>query len=872
MEFDFSGYATRADVKCSDGRTIKPNAFKSDDGKQVPLCWQHGHSDVNNVLGHAVLENRPDGVYTYCKFNETANGQNAKALVLHKDVTSLSIYANNLVERGKDVVHGVIREVSLVLAGANSGALIDNVIMAHDGFEETLDDEAVIFSGEEIDVLEHADPEDDEVSFEEAEDDDDVEHFGVKGMKWGVRKDDSSGGSRRASRKAAALKANEERKELNKPGSMRVALSRTMNNLKNGDPKDLVKLVIAQNDPRNVVSAWKAGKASKEEIKALKSEFSFKDRHLREMQGGKAQEYQNRVNAIVTKNLNATLGKESGNSSLKYATYNGMPFTYIETKPKVEHADDDSDIPEGAIIMPFTYDEQGFIDGFMDSAIDELERAMAAEHADTDTEARTYADIYEDMTDEEKGLVQYILSQFPDDDSSDDEDDSAEHGNTDGEVLGTSDSTITTNDANQAEEGNNMKHNIFEAAETTGPQISLSHSDIKGIVEDARKIGSLKDAVEKYALQHGIENIDLLFPDAKAITNTPDFVKRQTEWVNDVMSGTRHTPFSRIKSMTADLTVEEARAKGYVKGNMKREEFFALAKRTTTPQTVYKKQKLDRDDIIDITDFDVVTWLKAEMRLMLNEEIARAILIGDGRSNADDDKIKEENIRPIATDAELYVTTVYAKVTDNDATDIVDSLVRYRRHYKGSGNPTFFTSEDVLASLLLSKDTIGRRLYSSVTDLAAALRVSKIVAVEVFDVETDLLGIMVNLNDYVVGSDKGGAISLFDDFDIDYNQYKYLIETRLSGALVRPKSAVVVRKAAAADTLTVPAEPSFDATTGVVTIPTTTGVVYESPLGTAVTGTITVASGESVTVFAVPATGHYFPTNADDEWTFTRKA
>ena len=668
MEFDFSGYATRADVKCSDGRTIKPNAFKSDDGKQVPLCWQHGHSDVNNVLGHAVLENRPDGVYAYCKFNETINGQNAKALVWHKDVTSLSIYANNLVERGKDVVHGVIREVSLVLAGANSGALIDNVIMAHDGFEETLDDEAVIFSGEEIDVLEHA---------EDTEED--------------------------------------------------------------------------------------------------------------------------------------------------------------EVEPDVE------DQPE-------------------------------VQHADTDTETRTYADIYEDMTDEEKGLVQYILSQFPDDDSSDDEDDSAEHGNTDGEVLGTSDSTITTNDANQAEEGNNMKHNIFEAAETTGPQISLSHSDIKGIVEDARKIGSLKDAVEKYALQHGIENIDLLFPDAKAITNTPDFVKRQTEWVNDVMSGTRHTPFSRIKSMTADLTVEEARAKGYVKGNMKREEFFALAKRTTTPQTVYKKQKLDRDDIIDITDFDVVTWLKAEMRLMLNEEIARAILIGDGRSNADDDKIKEENIRPIATDAELYVTTVYAKVTDNDATDIVDSLVRYRRHYKGSGNPTFFTSEDVLASLLLSKDTIGRRLYSSVTDLAAALRVNKIVAVEVFDVETDLLGIMVNLNDYVVGSDKGGAISLFDDFDIDYNQYKYLIETRLSGALVRPKSAVVVRKAAAADTLTVPAEPSFNATTGVVTIPTTTGVVYESPLGTAVTGTITVASGESVTVFAVPATGYYFATNADDEWTFTRKA
>lgn len=672
MEFDFSGYATRADVKCSDGRTIKPNAFKSDDGKQVPLCWQHGHSDVNNVLGHAVLENREDGVYAWCKFNETTNGQNARALVQHKDVTSLSIYANNLVERGKDVVHGVIREVSLVLAGANSGALIDNVILAHDGFEETLDDEAVIYSGEEIDNLE------------------------------------------------------------------------------------------------------------------------------------------------------------------------------------LEHAEDEED--------DLTDDDL------------RMDRKDEAKHADTDTDARTYADIYEDMNEEEKGLVQYILSQFPDDGSSDDEDDSAEHGNTDGEVLAASDSTITTHDADQAEEGNNMKHNIFEANETTGPQVSLSHSDIKGIVEDARKIGSLKDAVEKYALQHGIENIDLLFPDAKAITNTPDFVKRQTEWVNEVMSGTRHTPFSRIKSLTADLTVEEARAKGYVKGNMKREEFFALAKRTTTPQTVYKKQKLDRDDIIDITDFDVVTWLKAEMRLMLNEEIARAILIGDGRSNADDDKIKEENIRPIATDAELYVTTVYAKVSDDDATDIVDSLVRYRRHYKGSGNPTFFTSEDVLASLLLSKDTIGRRLYSSVTDLAAALRVNKIVAVEVFDAETDLLGIMVNLNDYVVGSDKGGAISLFDDFDIDYNQFKYLIETRLSGALVRPKSAVVVRKAEAADTLVAPKAPSYNAQTGVITIPTVDGVTYESPKGTAVTGTLTVEAGATTTVFAVPADGSYFATNADDEWTFTRKA
>lgn len=660
MEFDFSGYATRADRECSDGRTIRPNAFKSDDGKQVPLCWQHGHSDVNNVLGHAVLENREDGVYAWCKFNTTQNGMNAKALVQHGDVDSLSIYANNLVERGKHVVHGVIREVSLVLAGANPGAKIDNVILAHDGMEDILDEEAVIFSGEPLE-------------FPEAD----------------------------------------------------------------------------EEEPSEVLD-------------------------------------------------------ETPNEDLKHA----------------------------------------------------------------DGEDKTFQEVYDAMSDEEKNLVHYIMSLFPTSDS-DDSEDSAEHGNNNGEVVGASDNKNTDN-ADSAEEGNTMTHNVFEGTDTKPTGVALSHSDIRGIVEDARKMGSLKDAVEKYALQHGIENIDLMFPDAQAVTNTPDFVKRQTEWVADVMSGTRHTPFSRIKSLTADLTVEEARAKGYIKGNLKREEFFALSKRVTTPQTIYKKQKLDRDDIVDITDFDVVSWLKAEMRLMLNEEIARAILIGDGRSNADEDKIKEENIRPIATDAELYVTTVYAKVTSADATDLVDSLVRYRRHYKGSGNPDFFTSEDTLASLLLSKDEIGRRLYPTVSDLAAALRVRKVIAVEVFDTEPDLLGIMVNLTDYVVGSDKGGAVSLFDDFDIDYNQFKYLIETRLSGALVRPKSAVVVRRAEDADTLVMPTAPTYNGTTGVITIPTNTGVVYESPLGTTVTEPITVASGESVTVFAVPATGYYFATNVNDEWTFER--
>ena len=646
MEYDFSGYATRAGVKCSDGRTILPNAFKSDNGKQVPLCWQHGHTDVNNVLGHAVLENRDDGVYAYCRFNTTANGEAAREMVKHGDVTSMSIYANNLVERGSDVIHGAIREVSLVLAGANPGAVIDNVVLRHDGMEDVLDEEAVIFSGSEL-------------------------------------------------------------------------------------------------------------------------EFA--------------------------------------------------------------HADDEAD------------DE--------DEAADE----------EDDDEDMTYQDIYDSMTPEQQDLVAYVVSQLPAGDNK------AEHADA-------SSAAVLDQNTNTQPEGNDMAHNIFENENVKAAQITLSHSDIKGIVEDARKIGSLKDAVEKYALQHGIENLDLMFPDAKAVTNTPDFVKRRTEWVASVIAGTRHTPFSRIKSMTADLTLEEARARGYVKGNLKKEEFFSLAKRVTTPQTVYKKQKLDRDDIIDITDFDVVTWLKEEMRIMLDEEVARAILIGDGRSNADDDKIKADHIRPIASDAELYVTTVYAKISEKDATDLVDAVVRHRKHYKGSGNPTFYTSEDVISALLLTKDTIGRPLYGSVTELAAVLRVKEIVPVEVFDTVPDLLGIMVNLADYVVGSDKGGAVSLFDDFDIDYNQFKYLIETRLSGALVRPKSAVVIRRVKAEDKLVAPTAPSYNKSNGQITIPTINGVEYQAPKGTKATGPLTVNPGTSTTVFAVPTAGFYFSSNTGDEWTFKREA
>ena len=856
MNYDFSGYATRADTKCSDGRTIKPNAFKSDDGKQVPLCWQHGHSDISNVLGHAVLENREDGVYAYCKFNETPSGQQGQALVKHGDVVSLSIYANQLVERGKDVIHGVIREVSLVLAGANPGALIDNVILAHNGIEDIVDEEAVIYSGEEIEVLEHseddedishASPEDDpdnDGSFErfevpliwvdgmikeidtaklekmmkDLEDDPDFEHsdlahYGVKGMKWGVRKADKSGGgsSRRGSGKL-------------------------------GKAADVVGMAFKYNTFTAMEMVVKANLKTAAEREAIRVKYKDDLKGVWDLRNPKAKNYLREVNDSYNKALNE-VAADMGMSKTKRGNYN----------------------------VTFDHDMSGH-----DSAYPRMYMTPAKEddvkHAATDTDERTLQDVFDDMTEEQKNLVIYVMNQIPTENDSDEDEASAEHGDTTGEVLAASESTITTDNAESAEEGNTMSHNIFEGTDTKNSGATLSHSDMKGIFEDFKKMGSLKDAVEKYALQHGIENIDLLFPDAQAVTNTPDFVKRQTEWVADVMSGTRHTPFSRIKSLTADLTVEEARAKGYIKGNMKKEEFFALAKRVTTPQTVYKKQKLDRDDIIDITDFDVVTWLKAEMRLMLNEEIARAILVGDGRSNADDDKIKEDNIRPILTDAELYVTKVYAKVTGDSAKDVVNSAVRYRRHYKGSGNPIFFTSEDTLAALLLEEDTIGRRLYQSVSDLQAAMRVSKIVAVEVFDEYPELLGIMVNLNDYVVGSDKGGAISLFDDFDIDYNQFKYLIETRLSGALVKPKSAVVIMRADSGDTLVAPVEPDFDPATGAITIPTVTGVTYESPKGTTVTAasSLTVAEGSTNTVYALPATGYYFATNAGDEWAFTR--
>jgi hypothetical protein len=574
MEADFSGYATKAGLKCSDGRTIMPDAFKHMDGVTVPLVWQHSHSEPGNVLGHALLENRADGVYAYGFFNDTVSGKSSRTLVQHKDITQLSIYANKLVERGKSVFHGSIREVSLVLSGANPGALIDNVNLAHsDGEIEILEDEAII--------------------------------------------------------------------------------------------------------------------------------------------------------------------------------YTGLPL---------EHED-----------LPDKEDEMV--------------------HEDSSGE-ETIQDVYDSFTPKQKDVVHFMIGAALEGVGA-----SAEHSDDD-----------KTEDTVTHEEGTEMTHNVFEqnGGVPTTARPTLTHAQLQEIVEDAKKMGSFKESFLSHAVTYGIENIDLLFPDARTIQNSPEFVSRRMEWVSGVINGTRHSPFSRIKSQSADITHDEARAKGYVKATLKKEEWFGLTERVTTPQTIYKKQKLDRDDIIDITDLDVVAWLKAEMRVMLDEELARAVLIGDGRDVADPDKIKETYIRPIATDDEFYThQTVVNRSVVGDA--LVDSILLQREYYRGAGNPTMYTTERYLTELLVLKDTTGRRLYSTEAELASALRVSRIVTVpvmedaEVVDIADgttvcDLLCILVNLSDYTLGADKGGAIAMFDDFDIDYNQYKYLIETRVSGALTKFKSAQVIAR------------------------------------------------------------------------------
>jgi hypothetical protein len=657
MKADFSGYATKAGLKCTDGRTIMPDAFKHQDKSRVPLVWQHGHTNPENVLGHAILENRDDGVYAYGFFNSTDKAEHTKQLLEHGDISMLSIWANNLIERSGNVLHGAIREVSLVLSGANPGAVIENVSIRHsDGDTEVVDDEAIIYTGLE---LEHGD-------------------------------------------------------------------------LKEDDTDDEDK-------------------------------------------------------------------------------------TIVDEVEEIKHADEDAD----------------------------------------EEDEETVQDVYDSLTDKQKDVVHYMI----------------------GEALQSADAEMkqsSTDDTNNTDpEGKEMTHNVFETKGDAEGKTVISHDDMKSIVNTAARTGSLKHAVEEYALAHGITNIEVLFPEAQLVGNVPEWVKRRTEWVDTLLGATRKSPFSRIKTISADITFEEARAKGYVTGTLKKEEFFGVQTRSTTPTTIYKKQALDRDDVLDITDFDVVSWLKAEMRLMLDEELARAILIGDGRDIASEDKVNEGNIRPIAKDHELYTTTVSVNVTDANSsmTEVVDAVILNRHKLKGTGMPTFFTTEYWIARFLLLRDADGHRIYKTLDDLAAELRVSSIVAVEAMMDDPTIVGIMVNPVDYVIGADKGGNVSMFDDFDIDYNKQKYLIETRVSGALVKVKSAMVIKSVPGTDVLVSPNEPTFNTTTGVLSIVNQTGVIYKNGatvVNAAGSPYAAIASGASITIDATPAPGYYFATSDNDSWTFTR--
>ena len=586
--YDFSGWATRCNVKCSDGRTIMKDAFVDNDKTTVPLVWQHNHTDADNVLGHALLENRAEGVYAYCSLNNTPEGRRAKELVEHGDICSLSIYANQLKQTGGNVIHGLIREVSLVLAGANPGARIMDVNIAHG---DNADGDAYIFNASEtLDIGTEVE---------------DIEHS-----------------------------------DNNKEG---------------------------ENMPN---------KEEKEEI-------------------------------------------------------------------KVEHADEGND-------------------------------------------EETIQDVFDTLTEKQKKVVYAMIGMALQD---------KENGN--------------------AQEDKEMKHNAFDTSNEADNQTELMHSEVLKAIEDAKKSGSMKDAF----ISHGITNVDTLFPEVQAVNKTPELIARDTNWVSVVMGGVKHTPFSRVKSTAANITADEARARGYIKGKQKISEVITALKRTTLPTTVYKLQKMDRDDVIDITDFDVVAWLKQEMRGMLDEELARAFLIGDGRDGSDDSKINEQNIRPILGDNSTYTVsrtlTRTSGETDSDfAKDFIKDVVKSRKEYKGSGNPILFTTEDLLTEMLLIEDKIGHRIYKTETELATALRVSKIVTVPVFEGHKRevsgnnyaLMGILVNLADYNVGADKGGAVNMFDDFDIDYNKYEYLIETRCSGALVKPYSAITFEEKLA--------EPSSSSETG----------------------------------------------------------
>lgn len=641
MKHDFGGYATKNDVKCSDGRTILRDAFKDNDGSIVPLVWMHQHDDPMNVLGHARLENRKDGVYAYCYLNDSEQAKHAKELVKHGDISAMSIFANRLKQNGGNVHHGVIREVSLVMAGANPGAYIEENSFDHsDGTTQYLaDGEAVIYNDNPISVMIHSDT--DEFDSEEVEDVEDVE------------------------------KSDEVIEHANVD-----------------DEKD-----------KEIQNGSSDSKESKEEIDS--------DETIEEI---------------------------------------------FDTIPE--------DIKEVIYAIIGSVAEGEDID---DDMVEPAQKAI------------------ESLNEKQRTVVEYMIGQVAED--SKDED---------------------VEEIDEKEEEEIMKHNIFDSE--TDNDTLIHAEEMKAALADGEKFGSMKASF----IEHGIDDIEILFPEAKTLTPTPDMITRPMGWVTEVLNATRKSPFSRIKSVAANLTKDEARAKGYIKGKKKIEQQFGLLKRVTTPQTIYKKQALDRDDIIDITDFDVVAWIKSDLKMMIDEETARAILVGDGRAVGEEDKISEEHIRPIYQDDDVY--TIHYSIDDLDTTTdvndrsnlLVDSAVRSRKDYRGSGNPALYASTDVINDMLLSRDKNGRRMYANEQDLAAALRVSKIVEVPVFEGITrideeskdkfELLGLIVNLGDYTIGADKGGELNFFDDFDIDFNKEKYLMETRISGCLTKPYSAIALEK------------------------------------------------------------------------------
>ena len=661
--YDFSGWATRNDLKCSDGRTIRKDAFKQNDGQTVPLVWNHDHNDPMNVLGHALLENRDEGVYAYCSFNTTPAGEAAKNLVRHGDVTALSIYANKLKQYGSDVVHGAIREVSLVLAGANPGALID-AVLEHGEISE---DSAIIYNDFEGLSLEHT----------------------VTNATKDPEEEKPAEQPKRQTKQKAQPKTEEE------------PIAHADEEEKEEEP--------AKKDDES------ADEDDGETVKDVFDSMTDKQKKV--------------VYALIGQAIEDANGGEAKHSDLSHAD---------------EAEDEDEDEEE-------------------------------------DGDGETVADVFATLSEKQKNVVYALIGQAIED---------AKKGK-------------TKSEDNEDEEsgGTEMKHNVFDNEERNDTAEVLSHSEFTEILDQAKREGSLKGAF----LAHGIENIDYLFPDAKNVTDTPVFINDPDEWVGKVMNGVRHTPFSRIKTLFADITEADARAKGYIKGNRKIEEVFNLLKRVTLPTTVYKKQKLDRDDVIDITEFDVIAWLKAEMRGKLNEELARAYLVGDGRNAASEDKINEDNIRPIWTDDDLFTIKKAISLganADDDAKAkaFIRAAIKARKNYKGTGTPTLFASEEIITDCLLMEDNTGRVVYDSEAKLATALRVKEIVSVPPMEGlyrEEDgktysLLGIIVNLADYNVGADKGGAVNMFDDFDIDYNQMKYLIETRCSAALIKPYSAIAL--------------------------------------------------------------------------------